>query len=959
MSGDASSPREVVGPVSTQLSPGDSFSDVDSVLGAVVRDLGGTPAGPRFGTGSIVAEQFEIVRKLGQGGMGVVFLARDLRLDREVAIKLVGRRSAQATARLEREAQAMAQLSHPNVVAVYEVGQHDGSVYIAMEYVDGSTLRVWQGAQPRGWRALVEVYLQAARGLAAAHATGFVHRDFKPDNVLVGLDGRARVADFGLARTLGSLEVSRERVAQRDSAPPNPTLTASDSVLGTPAYMAPEQFNSKVPLGPRVDQFAFGVALHEAITGERPFGAVPNWIASAKDRVMVPPGRGTPRWLRRVLHRALALDPAQRYPDMHALVAALEHGLGLSRARRLWAAGLVGVAAAVAVGIGVGTSSRHTPCTDAAADQVWNPERRRALTAAFVEDGALAARLWTSTEPLLNDWIGQWSATRNAGCQATRVDGSQSELLLDRQVACLESRLARVAAVIQALASDRAPRQHVETLAADLPDVSSCADPEYLLARVAPPHDPAVRLRVAELGDNLAQAQIRLELGELAGLRARLDALLVEVEASKWAPLSAQTRWVLGQLALAQGERDEATTLLRDAYFSARAAGDDETASSIALSLAYLTGAVFSDRAGAELWLRHAEADVARGAAPRRTQIAVEITRAQYLMAAGDANTAVEAVERALGLADALEFTPRARLPLAIELAAALDAAGRHAEALVQYDATIAEAVALLDPQAQQVGMLHNNRGLSRYYVGNLAGAIEDLQISLKIGTDHGNTEVALAPNRLNLGLALAATGDLDGAAPLLEQVRAMWTAEPGAVAEAALVTKAIAWVELRRGHLDRAFELATESLALVRQALEPDHPEVAASLTLLGDVEHARGANERATAHFEAARMIWSAPANARNPASADNMASFATTLLALGRVDEALAQADEILQFAALVEVEKGSRATAHFVRAQIRGARGESEGAVREARQARELFEGRLYGPERAQVDRWLAR
>jgi tetratricopeptide (TPR) repeat protein/predicted Ser/Thr protein kinase len=950
-----------VGTASTQISPGDSFSDVDSVIGEFVAGLAGAPVAPRFEAGAVVAGHFEIVRKLGEGGMGVVFLARDRRLDREVAIKLVGRRSAVATARLEREAQAMAQLSHPNVVTVHEVGQHDGAVYIAMEYVDGATLRVWQASEARTWRQIVEVYVQAARGLAAAHATGFVHRDFKPDNVLLGLDGRARVADFGLARTLGSVEVSRERVDRDLPIATHPSLTASDAVLGTPGYMAPEQFNSAVPLGPRVDQFAFGVALHEALVGVRPFGDIPNWVASAGDRVAIPANREVPRWLRRVLGRLVALEPTERYPDMRTVADALEHGLGLARARRRWALGLVGAGAAVAIGVGVGTSSRPTPCSDAAAAAaaMWTPARREALAAAFTQDGESAARTWTAVDALVETWVAQWTEVRVAGCEATRVDGSQSEALLDRQVACLDGRLDRVTAVLDVLPHSQAQRARVDELAADLPDVAICSDTEYLLARVAPPEDPAVRDAVAELALRFEQVDIRFGTDDFAGLAAEVRGLVASADALGWDPARARAKWLLGRVGMVEGERDAASTLMREAYFLARGAGDDESASHIALSLGYLDGMLRNEPESAELWLQHAEADVRRGAAPPRIRINVEVTRAQALLAAGDADAAVVVMEQAMAHSDALNVSRLDRLFLEYELAAALDAASQHTEALALYDRMIEDVAALLGPRSRRAGMLYNNRGLARYYVQDLTGAIEDLRLALAIEAEVGTSEASRAPGRLNLALALAANGAYDEAVPQLEQLRTWWKTHPEAIADDALVTKALAWVELRRGNLERAASLAAEALASARRALDPDHPEVAASETLVGDIALAQGAVSAAIEPLEAAQRIWAAPANAGNPASIDTINSLAEARLRSGRLDDALALAESALAVAAAGEVSDGSRGTAYFVRARVREAKGDTAAATADARTALDLLEGPLTTRERADVEAWLRR
>ncbi len=273
--------------------------------------------------------RYEVERTLGAGGMGVVVAARDPSLDRTVAIKLIrrGLGDDQARrARLLREARAMAKLAHPNVVQVFEVGEHEGMVFVAMEFIAGEDLRAWmERARDGGWREVLEVFLQAGRGLAAAHAAGLVHRDFKPENVFVGEGGRARVGDFGLARA--SSDSARDPAAPRPGGSRDEALTMTGAVLGTPAYMAPEQHCGRAT-DARTDQFAYCVALWEALCGERPFaGETLEELADAvvSGRRRVPPrGRSVPSELWVALERGLSTDPSERFPGMNELLALLE-----------------------------------------------------------------------------------------------------------------------------------------------------------------------------------------------------------------------------------------------------------------------------------------------------------------------------------------------------------------------------------------------------------------------------------------------------------------------------------------------------------------------------------------------------------------------------------------------------------------------------------------------------------
>jgi len=270
--------------------------------------------------------RFWVIERVGEGGMGVVYVAHDPELDRRVAIKLLrgddseGAPARDGRARLVREAQAIAQLSHPNVIHVYDVGLWKDQVYIAMEYVDGVTLTRWLREKDRRWPEILEVFLAAGRALVAAHHSSLVHRDFKPDNVLVGVDGRVRVMDFGLARSLFD-DVAPEGVVR----PLGQSLTQSGTVLGTPRYMAPEQLRGR-RADARSDQYSFCVALHEGLFGAHPY--------DGDGHVAEVPG-----WLRRIVKRGLSEDPVERWSSMSTLLGAIERA-ARPRVRRELAAAL-------------------------------------------------------------------------------------------------------------------------------------------------------------------------------------------------------------------------------------------------------------------------------------------------------------------------------------------------------------------------------------------------------------------------------------------------------------------------------------------------------------------------------------------------------------------------------------------------------------------------------------------
>jgi hypothetical protein len=336
-------------------------TEVDDDVSATGRfDLGRQPTAPVDRTRTIGRYQLEVL--LGEGAMGQVWRARDPQLDRAVAIKVVHpsiAASPEASARLRREARAMAKLSHPNVVAVHDAGDDRGRLFVAMELVDGVTLgdRL-RGGRPGDWRVVVPLLLAAGRGLAAAHSAGVLHRDFKPDNVLVDRGGRVCVADFGLAAVDGPVAPTRA-VGHARARGDGGDLTAAGAVLGTPAYMSPEQLRGE-PLDVRSDQFGFCVTLFEALYGLHPFLTDDSMtIAALVDAIdrgalaPVPTPDPVPRWLRAAVVRGLAADSAARWPSMEALLVALAPP---SRAPR-WLVVALAVAV-VAVGLAIAVIAR-------------------------------------------------------------------------------------------------------------------------------------------------------------------------------------------------------------------------------------------------------------------------------------------------------------------------------------------------------------------------------------------------------------------------------------------------------------------------------------------------------------------------------------------------------------------------------------------------------------------------
>lgn len=303
-------------------------------------------AGRLFGSGAVPVRlgRYVLEQEIGAGGMGVVYRAHDAELGRNVAVKLLRADAAseRVRARLHREARALASLNHPNVVQIYEIGQHGAELFFAMEYVAGNSAKHWLEAGPHPWQECLDVFLQAGDGLFAAHSVGIVHRDFKPGNVLIGEDGRVRVADFGLALGTDSSEVSvPDDPSASGSTSGDRPLTKTGAILGTPAYMPPEQ-RSGAAATPASDQFSFCASVWEAVVGRLPY--TPAEIRAGQGRLQ-PPGRSIPAWVVRALARGLSMSPADRWPSLDALLQELR--TAPSRRRRMTVATSAFVAGAL------------------------------------------------------------------------------------------------------------------------------------------------------------------------------------------------------------------------------------------------------------------------------------------------------------------------------------------------------------------------------------------------------------------------------------------------------------------------------------------------------------------------------------------------------------------------------------------------------------------------------------
>ncbi len=552
--------------------------------------------------------RYLVLDKLGEGGMGVVYQAYDPELHRRVALKLLhgeaghSEGASAGRARLLREAQAIARLSHPNVVHVYDVGTVGDHVFLALEYVDGEHLGRWLKREKRSWREVLDVFRAAGRGLAAAHAVGLVHRDFKPDNVLVGKDGRVLVSDFGLARA------DEERHADLPTAratPPTPLdtpLTEFGTVMGTPGYAAPEHLRGG-PGDALSDQFSFAASLWAGLYGQRPY-RVDNWHeyreALARGLPEPSPSSKVPAWLRRAAERGLAHDAKARYPTMDLFLDDLARDPAQRRRRVMIAAGLV-VLAGAAIGTTVvatrrAAADRAQLCTGA--DQrlagVWDAARRDSVQRAFTATAKpFAAAAFERTAAKLDERAHAWIAMHTEACQATRLRGDQPESVLALRMACLDARRRELGQLVDVLAAADAPVvERAVQAASSLSPLDDCANVTRLLATDAPPVDAATRGKLDELRTSLDRAKALGDGGKYKDAVALAKQVSDAARTLGYGPFLADSLELLGLEQSYAGDPESAAANLRAAVRVADTSRHDALR---ATALAWLVGVVGYD----------------------------------------------------------------------------------------------------------------------------------------------------------------------------------------------------------------------------------------------------------------------------------------------------------------------------------------------------------------------------
>ena len=749
-----------------------------------------------------VIGRYTVLEHVGSGGMGSVYAAFDPELDRRVAVKVL--HDEERGEALLREAKTLASLSHPNVVVVFDAGAHEGRVWLAMEFVQGRTLSEWLEEEPRSWQEVLEVMLDAGQGLAAAHDAGIIHRDFKPANVMLSSDGRARVMDFGLAWTRDPSVTAQDR-----SEPPAP-----GKLLGTPAYMSPEQLWGRA-VGPAADQFSFCVSFWVALFGRRPFAGntVPQIVASVTaGTVRDPPlGRDVPAWLPALLRRGLETKVEARWPSLEHLLSALrEHP---TRRKRRIRNSVVLLAGGGVLIVSLLSAGGDAPCEGAREhiQGVWNPDRRAAVANA-IDSLELPYGAISRDHVLLqlDAYADGWVAEHRDACLATAVHQQQSPALLDLRIDCLDQARGELDATIRVLAAaDASVAERATELADALPDLSRCRDADALASRIDEiPED--VRKHVEIALARIDEAQVLLRAGKPLEVMEIVEALQQQRMHDVHPPLDAQIALLEGHALRRQSRPEDAARSFERALDAALSHGQDSFAAQAASTLAVVQAGDLEQPSAARMSMRVALAQAERTGSPtdRRAAhhaAAVVLAREGRFAEVEHHAEAIADLEASLGRESvdahgllarafagrgqrrqALEHAERAVTIVTKELGASHPTLAGHLEDQADALANLHRLGEAEEVLRRAVGIRqavygpgHPMVARSRALLGSILSnqelhdeAIEELQAALEVQLDTAGPEAAVTcVTRNNLALALQRADRLADAEEQLREV--------------------------------------------------------------------------------------------------------------------------------------------------------------------------------------------
>jgi tetratricopeptide (TPR) repeat protein len=877
--------------------------------------------------------RYMVLSRIGAGGMGQVYAAYDPKLDRRVALKLLHPSGTSIDrSRLAREAKALARLSHPNVVTVHEVDEQDGRLLIAMEYVQGTTLKEWIHRNPPNetrehLSTALDLLIQAGRGLQEAHSRGLVHRDFKPANVLVGADGRVRVADFGLARVVAGVAAEATRddeesgtfaSSSRDSGRAlQQNVTETGHVAGTPAYMAPEQFDGAAA-DAKVDQFGYCVTAWEVLLGVRPF-AKPEDSKGRFGPISRPEGIAVPGRVEEALRKGLAIRPTRRHADLGPLLGALQdaaralEGRVVQPRRRMimtLMGGLILVGGSVLGGRGLYRARLEAGCVSEgnAIDEVWNDDARASVRQGLAAvGGTFAPTVAEKVTPWIDEHAESWREHATLACMNTKVHERWEPDWLEKAQWCLEDRRLEFEGLVAELAdADATFAKEAVQAAAGLSPSVSCVD-EGALAGLPELPGAAMRGEAREIRTLLARARTLHTVGEYeAGLEVVRQAE-TRARALGWIPLRARA---LALEALLLGKMEalsEAEGACIDAFALAVRSGSWRLAASAANRLAFNVGSMQARGAEGKLWATFASIAVQRGgdlggleqAVSLNVLGAIAVSEGRYGDAGSMFEQALRIRERALSgqhpdvvsllanvagayegqgrlqeaksanlrvlrlheatLGEAHPETARAR----VALARVLVQTGDYTDAKLHFSRAARDLEDALGPEHVGLDDVFEGLGAVYSYEGDTEGAIRLYRRLVEVRErvlrpNHPKVAMSLA----NLASALQRSGAVEDAQPQYERAvhileEAVGTEHPSFGG----VLGALANNYRLQGKFTEARPLLEQALGLREQTLSPEHPSLAYTLQSLGDVLTNLGEYERGIQHLERSVSIRSAP--------------------------------------------------------------------------------------------------
>ncbi len=758
--------------------------------------------------------RYVVLERIGAGAMGQVFAAWDPQLDRKVALKVLKSAvsSDEHQARLLREAQTLARLSHPNVVTVFDVGRWEGQRFIALEFVDGGSVREWLAAQSRGVKDVVSIFIQAGRGLSAAHQAGVVHRDFKPDNVLVRSDGRAQVTDFGLASE------SAGRVGDGPALEPGASLTGTGALLGTPAYMAPAQLDG-APATAASDQFGFCLALFEALTGQRPWtgNSVEALRSAMRDGPLpaFPSSSEVPLPIRKAVLRGLSNQEAARWPSMGALLDALEP-VSDRRSPTALGVAVLAMVGGLALVFGRASVEIETKCPPSAQRLVgvWDEAVREQISAAFAESTApWAPALSSSVGATLNAYAQAWTRRHTETCEATWVRKEQSEHALDLRMRCLDERRGELAAVTRYLSQlGPAAVEQAPAVMRGLTSLERCDDASRL-ERNGQPLSADARAVSEATRASVLEAKVRYDSGRFQDAEATFGPLTPTLASVTDLSVQAEGWFWLGSIELKLANLERAKEHLGRAVTTASVGGVQDV---LLRSLCQLV----------ELGTRLHD--------PSLTAEYRQLIELSRRAVAGDVE--LEAIiENQLGLAAFAE--------------------GHLDEALEHFRSARRSYQAVKGPAAKNVLRIINNIGVILSEQGKSAEALVEVQEARDLlVAEYGHAHPDVARAEVNLGVMFNDLGRFNEAAPHFEraeqiQVQALGARHPE------LSATHNNWGDTCMGthdfaralhHFETALSIREEALGKTHLKLVGDLGGMAAALLALGRREEAVKALER-----------------------------------------------------------------------------------------------------------------